>query len=131
MSRLFCPAIICPAHSAAERLPNRRAATRQTLSDGSRCGEISLHCREGSAMWPGPSRHYSQHISHYHTSSPSNLPAPPWGNHTAGNISVGHLSLMFASALYHLELPMTNNVLKRNHINVLDKEEDFFFFGRQ
>lgn len=32
-------------------------------------------------------------------------------------------SFMFMSALYHFELLMTNDVLKRNHISILDNEE--------
>lgn len=46
-------------------------------------------------------------------------------DHSARNISVRHLSLMFVSSLYHSELLMTNDVLRRNHIIVLDNEEHF------
>lgn len=44
-------------------------------------------------------------------------------DHTAQNISTRHLPLVFVSSSYHTEMLMMNDVLRRNHFNILDNEE--------
>lgn len=97
MSRPFCVAIICPAHSVVECLPNGHTAATQltTFLTVSYVVKSVYLAGDDSPRRPSLLDTTPYNISlHYHSSSPSNLSALPWGNHVAKNISGRHLSCL-------------------------------------
>lgn len=109
----FCFTIICPAHATDP--------TQQTTSNRSTSYVIKPVYISGndSRRCPGLRDTTPDVLPHRHHCRT----CASEGDHTAPNISARHLSLMFVSSVWCFELLMTSDVLRRNHIIVLDNEE--------